>query len=85
MICILDAIEKIKEQHFTAVKKEECREPPLGLVSVTDGTVRSISQLFEVGLCQGGPVLSFLAPWIYYYLVGGVKTILLYYKNLKIS
>ena len=85
MICVLEAIEEIKEQYFTAVNEEEGREPSLGLVSVTDGTARSIGQLFAASLCQGGPGPSFLAPWVYYYLVGGVETILLYYKNLKIS
>ena len=52
---------------------------------MTDGTARSIGQLFAASLCQGGPAPSFLVPWIYYYLVGRVETILLYYRNLKIS
>ena len=41
--------------------------------------------MFAASICQGSPAPSFLAPWVYYYLVGGVETILLYYKNLKIS
>ena len=47
------------------------------LVSVTDGTARSIGHMFAASLCQGGPSPSFLAPWVYYYLVGGVETVLL--------
>ena len=85
MLCVLEAIEEIKEQYFTAVNEKEGREPSLGLVSVIDGTARSIGQLFAASLCQGGPSLSFVAPWVFYYLVGGVETILLYCKNLKIS
>ena len=80
MICVLEAIE-----YFTAVRKRRDREPSLGLVSVTNETARSIEQLFAASRCQGGPGPSFLAQWVYYYLVGGVETILLYYKNLKIS
>ena len=52
---------------------------------MTNGTARSIGQLFAASLCQGGPDPSFLAPWVYYCLVGGVETVLLYDKNLKIS
>ena len=85
MICVLEAIQEIKEQYFTAVNKEEGQEPSLGLFSVTDGTAQSTSQLFAASICQGGPGPSFLALWVCYYLVGGVETILLYYKNLKIS
>ena len=74
MLCVLEAIEEIKEQYFTAVNEKEGREPSLGLVSVIDGTARSIGQLFAASLCQGGPSLSFVAPWVFYYLVGGVET-----------
>ena len=52
---------------------------------MTDGTVPSIGQLFAASICQGGPGSSFLAPRVYNYLVGGVETILLYYRNQKIS
>ena len=52
---------------------------------MTDGTARSTDQLFAASLYQGGPGQSFLPSWVCYYLVGGVETILLYYKNLKIS
>ena len=85
MIFVLEAIEEIKERYFIVVNEEEGREPSLSLVSVTDGTERSIGQLFAASLCQGGPGPWFLAPWIYYYLNGGVESVLLYYKNLKIS
>ena len=85
MICDLEAIEEIKEQCFTGVNEEEDRERSLGLISVTDGTVPSIGQLFAASICQGGPGSSFLAPRVYNYLVGGVETILLYYRNQKIS
>ena len=44
-----------------------------------------ICRLFAATLCQVAPGPSFLAPWVYNYLVGGVETILLYYKNLKVS
>ena len=85
MMCVLEANEEIKEQYFTAVNEKEGREPSLGLDSVIDGTARSIGQLFAASLCQGGPGLSFVAPWVFYYLVGGVEAILLYCKNLRIS
>ena len=85
MICNLEAIVEIKEHYFTAVNEEEDREPSLGLVSVTDGTAPSIDQLFATSICQGGPGSTFLAPWVNYYVVGGVETILLYYRVLKIS
>ena len=85
MIFVLEVIEEIKERYFIVANEEEGREPSLDLVSVTNGTVRSIGQLFAASLCQGGPVPSFLGPWVYYYLIGGVETVLLYYKNLKIS
>ena len=52
---------------------------------MTDGTARSIGQCFAASLCQGGPGPSFFVPWVYYCLVDGVETMLLYYKNLKIS
>ena len=42
MMCVLEAIEEIKEQYFTAVREKEGREPSLDLVSVIDGTARSI-------------------------------------------
>ena len=83
-ICVLKAIAEIKEQYFTAFNKEEGWEPSLGLFSVTDATARSIGQLLACSLCQGGPGQSFSAPWVNYYLAGGVKTVLLYCKNLKI-
>ena len=51
MICILETIDEIKEQCFTAVKEEEGRQPSLGLVSVTDGIPQSISQLFAANMC----------------------------------
>ena len=85
MIFVLEAVDEIKEQYFTVVNKEEGRELSPSLVSVTDGTARNIGQLFAASLCQGGTSPSFLALWKYYYLVGGVETVLLYYKNLKIS
>ena len=62
MIFVLEAIEEIKEQYFTAVNEKEGREPSLGLVSVTDGTARSIGHLFAANLCQGSPGPPFSAP-----------------------
>ena len=43
MICVLEAIEQMKEQQFTAVNKEEGWEPSLGSVKRTDGTAQSTS------------------------------------------
>ena len=88
MICVLEAVEEIKEQ-YNAVNEEEGREPSLGLVTVTDGTARSIGQLFVC--CLFLPrwsrfiIFSTMGILFYYYLIGGVETVLLYYKNLKIS
>ena len=76
MICNLEAIVEIKEHYFTAVNEEEDREPSLKLVSVTDGTAPSTDQLFAASICPGGPGSTFLAPWVNYYVVGGVETIL---------
>ena len=62
MIFVLEAIEEIKEQYFTAVNEEEGREPLLGLISVRDGTARSIGHFFAASLRQGSPGPPFLAP-----------------------
>ena len=48
MICVLETIEEAKEQYFTAVNEEESREPSLGLVSVTDGTARSLASCLQL-------------------------------------
>ena len=85
MIFVLEAIEEIKKQYSTAVNEEEGQESSLGLVSVADGTAWSIGHLFGASLCQISPGPPFLAPWVYYYLIDGLETVLLYYKNLKIS
>ena len=78
MICNLKVIIEIKEHYFTAIKEEEDREPSLGLVSVTDGTAPSTDQLFAASICQGDPGSTFLEPWVNYYVVGGVETILIF-------
>ena len=62
MILVLEAIEEIKEQYFTAVNEEEGWEPSLSLVNVTDGTARSIDHLFAASLCQVSSGPPFLVP-----------------------
>ena len=46
------------------------------MVSVADGSINSIGHLFAASICNGGPGPSFLAPWVYTFITGGLKAVL---------
>ena len=68
---LIEAINTIKEQYF---KGDECSgyEPFCGTLSVADGTVKFMGHLFAASIVNGGPAPSFLSPWIYEFIVGGM-------------
>lgn len=43
-----------------------------GILSITDGTMKSIGHLFAASIVNGGPAPAFFAPWVYEYIVGGL-------------
>ena len=43
-------------------------------MSVADGTMDAIGHIFAASICNGGVAPSFLAPWVYKFMIGGIKT-----------
>ena len=51
-------------------------EPFCGMLSITNGSINKIGQLFAVSICHGGPGPGFLAPWVSRYITRGITAVL---------
>ena len=66
---------EIKSSHF-AEEVSEGLEPKCGIVTVAGGTAKGIGHLTAASVCQGGPGLGFLAPWVCRYIASGLQKVL---------
>ena len=65
-------MKSIKHKYFVG-DDDSGFEPLSGILSITDGTMKSIGHLFAASIVNGGPAPAFLAPWVYEYIVAGLK------------
>ena len=65
----------MKEQYFIG-DEDNGFEPCCGILSVADGSIRSIGQLIAASICNGGPGPGFIAPWVFDLITGGIQTVL---------
>ena len=67
---ITEAISQAKDELFI---QESCGgfAPSRGTMFVSQNLFALAGQLFSSSICQGGPAPSFLATWVYNYLVHG--------------
>ena len=69
----LEALNSVKHKYFICDKSGKGYERSCGILSVADGTMRSIGHLFAASVVNGGPAPCFLSPWIYEYMVNGLS------------
>ena len=69
----LEALKSIKLKYFVGNNSSRF-EPSCGILSVADGTMKSIGHLFAASIVNGGPAPAFLAPWVYEYIVKGLSS-----------
>ena len=51
-------------------------EPFCGMLSIADGSINKIGQLFVASICHGGPGPGFLVPWVFRYITSGITAVL---------
>lgn len=74
-IRFLEAIKSVKYRYFTG-DDQDGYIPYFGTLSVADGTVKAIGQLFAASLVNGGPAPAFFADWVYKFLIDGIMVAL---------
>ena len=45
------------------------------MLSIADGSINKIGQLFASSICHGGPGTGFLATWVFRYITRGITTV----------
>jgi len=71
--CSLEAIKSVKQKYFVGDDKNGF-EPSCGILSVADGTMKSVGHLFASSVVNGGPAPAFLATWVYEYMTKGITS-----------
>ena len=51
-------------------------EPFCGMLSIADGSINKIGQLFAASIFHGGPGPGFLARWVFRYITRGITAVL---------
>ena len=51
-------------------------EPFYGMLSIADGSINKIGQLFAASICHGELGPGFLAPWVFRYITRGITAVL---------
>ena len=46
------------------------------MLSIADGSINKIGQLFIASICHGGPGSGSLAPWVFRYVTSGITAVL---------
>ena len=46
------------------------------MLSIADGSINKVGQLFAASICHGGPGPDFLAPWVFRYITRGITAVL---------
>ena len=46
------------------------------MLSIADGSINQVGQLFAASICHGGPGPGFLAPWLFQYITRGITAVL---------
>ena len=51
-------------------------DPFYDMLSIADGSINKIGQLFAAGIYHGGPGPGFLAPWVFRFITRGIAAVL---------
>ena len=72
---LLEALNQVKSLYFTS-DDVIGYEPFYGMLSIADGSINKIGQLFAASIChyESGP--GFLAPWVFRYITRGITAVL---------
>ena len=72
---LLEALNQVKSLYFTS-DDVIGYEPFCGMLSIADGSINKIGQLFTASICHGGPGPGFLVPRVFRYIKRGITGVL---------